>query len=344
MPILTLSSTTPSATGSGAAGTIAHIGTDTQSGFSTGGVVNSLGFTSHTVGDMIHAIVGGGDGSGSAVATAVGSAGSTGWMQVFAPIFNSTFGGGPALWMGQVVTPGPDTLNVTWGAHAHTTYLGTSQFTATVTQGPPIWTVDKVGSPASGSGTTITWPALTPTGTGELYVGLSAEGGTPSAGATAGFTYGQDAPVNEYCYNPTVSAVATPTCTQTSGTWNANGALMRAFASAATLNSNTVTLQQVPAGRQWVISQIGYEILPAYTPGAGVAVPTVNVTMNQRALYNGVNGNGGSNQGPPYIAVRPGDNLTVTWSNAPIGASCIANFFYNEYDAYAQPSDIGGLV
>jgi len=119
---------------------------------------------------------------------------------------------------------------------------------------------------------------------------------------------------------------------------------MRAFASAQTLNSNTVTLQQVPAGRQWVISQIGYEILPVYSPISPVPQPTVNVTMNQRALYNGVNGNGGSNQGPPYIAVRPGDNLTVTWANAPIGASCIANFFYNEYDAYAQPSDIGGLV
>ena len=341
---MTLSSTTPTAGGLGAPGTIAHTGTDRQSSFNSGVTVSTLNFTSLKAGDMVHAIVGGGDGTASAVASAVGSAGTTGWMQVFGPLFNSTFGGGAGLWMGQVVTPGADTLNVTWASHSHTSYLGVSQFTATVTLGPPVWTVDLIGVPTSGSGTTITWPSITPTGTGELYYGVSAEGGTPSAGATAGFSYAADAATNEYCYNPSVSAAVAPTCTQTSGTWNAQGALMRAFASAATLNSNTVTLQQVPAGRQWVISQIGYEILPVYVPGAGVTPPTVNVTMNQRALYNGVNGNGGSNQGPPYIAVRPGDNLTVTWANAPIGASCIANFFYNEYDAYAQPSDIGGLV
>jgi len=340
MPILTLSSTTPTATGSGAAGTISHVGTDRKSSFNSGVTVSTLTFTSINAGDMIHAIVGGGDGSASAVASALGSGGTTGWMQVLSPLFDSTFGGGPALWMGQVVTPGADTLNVTWSSHSHTTYLGISQYTSSVALANTVWTVDKVGTPTSGSGTTITWPSLTPTGTGELYYGISAEGGTPSAGATAGYTYNTDAATNEYCYNPSIGAATAPTCTQTSGTWQANGALMRAFAPAATVNSNTVTLQQVPAGRQWVISQIGYEILPVTT----ATNITVNVTMNQRALYSNVNGNGGANQGPPYIAVRPGDNLTVNWSNAPIGSSCIANFFYNEYDAYAQPSDIGGLV
>jgi len=343
MPILTLSSTTPAAAGLGPAGTIAHVGTDRKSSFNSGVTVNSLTFTSLNVGDLVVAIVGGGDGTAPATASAVGSPGTTGWQLVAGPCYDATFGGGAAIWMGTVVTPGADTLSVTWATHFHTSYIGISQFTPTVTSTPPAWVIDKIGGPTVGAtGTTLTWPSLTPTGTGELYYGVCGQGGTPSGGATAGFTYGTDSGTNQYLYNPSVSTVATPTSTQSSGTWTVLAALIRVFAASATTNSNTVTLQQVPAGRQWVISQIGYEILPVTTQTAPAI--TVNVTMNQRALYNGVNGNGGSNQGPPYIAVRPGDNLTVTWANAPVGSSCIANFFYNEYDAYAQPSDIGGLV
>lgn len=347
MPILTLSSTTPSVGGLGAAGTIAHVGTDAKSSFNNGTVVTKQNFTSHNVGDLIIAILGGGGSGGSAVATSVGSAGTTNWQLVVGPGFDATFQGGPAIWMGEVVTVGADTLNVTWDpAHANTTYIAVIQFTATVASGPPIWQIDKTGGPTVGTpGTTITWPSLTPTGTGELYFGTSAEGQNPSAGSTSGFTYATDGSVNEYCYNPSVGTAVAPTCTQaSSATWTVLSALIRAFAQTGTLNGNSVTLQQVPAGRQWIVSQIGYEIVPAYVPGTGVAQPTVNVTMNQRALYNGTNGNGGSNQGPPFIAVKPGDNMTVTWINAPVGASCVANFFYTEYDAYVTPNEIGNVV
>lgn len=345
MPILTLSSTTPTAGGSGAAGTFAHVGTDVKSPFNPGTTVNSLKFTSLNVGDVVFAIVGGGNGSATAIASAVGSPNTTGWEQVAGPCFDSTFGGGCYIWMGTVVNPTVnDVLSVTWSANSSTSYITIVQFHPTVTQGPPVYTVDQVGAQRSGTGTTATWPSLTPTGVGELYFGACAQGGTPSGGSTAGFTYGTDSATNQFLYDPIVATVQAPTATQTSGSWETIALLLQVFASAATLNGNTVTLQQVPAGLQWIVSQIGYEILPLYTPGTGVPVPTVNVTMNQRALYSGVNGNGGSNQGPPYVAVRPGDNLTVTWSNAPIGASCIANFFYTEYDATVTPSEIGNVV
>ena len=343
MPILTLSSTTPSAGTIGAAGTLAHAGTDKNSSFNSGVTVSSLNYTTGPVDGLVIALVGGGDGTAAAVASAVGSVNTTGWQLVNGPCYDATFGGGVAIWMGVVVNGGAaDTLTATWQAHQHTSYLSVLQFTPTVAQTPPIYQVDHIGGPTVGTpGTAISYPSLTPTGTGELYMGVAVTGGTPSAGSTAGFTYSQDAALDEVAWNAAVSAVVAPTCTQSpSSTWSVLAALIRVFASAATVNSNTVTLQQVPAGRQWVVSQIGYEILPV-TNASNI---TVNVTMNQRALYSNVNGNGGANQGPPFIAVKPGDNLTVTWANAPVGSSCIANFFYTEYDAYVTPNEIGNVV
>jgi len=90
----------------------------------------------------------------------------------------------------------------------------------------------------------------------------------------------------------------------------------------------------------WVISQIGFEILPASNLTGVVA----NVVFNGRALYPNINANGGFVQGPPWITVRSGDNLTVNFTGAPIGSSMVANFLYNEYPATTTSPEIGGLV
>lgn len=341
MPVLTQSVTVPAGTTGGAFGTITHVGTDKKSGFNSGTQVTSLTFTSLNQGDLIVALAGGGNGAGVAQATALGSGGSTGWAQDAISAIDPTFGGGVALWHGQVVTAGADTLTATWGANSSTTYLAVFQFTSG--QGATtVWTVDTTGVKSNTSSATITWPTLTPAGTGELYVGASVSANTGSAGATAGFTYFNDGAANEDCYNPAVSAASTPTATQApAGTSRAVGALYRGAAGTATTNSASLALTAgPPTGRMWVISQIGFEILPV----SALTTVVATATLNGRGLYGNINANGGYIQGPPYIAVRSGDNLVINFTGAPVGSSMVVNFFYNEYSANAQPSDIGGLV
>jgi hypothetical protein len=242
-----------------------------------------------------------------------------------------------------VVTAGSDTLTVTWGgSHSRTTYFSCAQFTAG--QGDTtVWTVDTENVKANTSSTTVTWPSLTPTqsAVGELYVGSSVSANNQSAGATSGYTYKTDGSGSEICYNPSITAVSAPTATQSpAGTSETVGALIRAFAGSTTTNSATLTMPPVPTGRMWVVSQIGFEILPA-TNSTGI---TATITLNGRTLYGNINANGGFQQGPPYVSIRSGDNLEIQFDGAPVGASMVANFFYNEYSAYATPHDIGGLV
>lgn len=345
MPVLTQSVTVPAGSTGGAFGTITHVGTDKFSPFSGGTQNSSIAFTSLSPGDLIVAVLGGGDGSAAALATAVGSGGSTGWVQLVASnaVFQSPgFGGGVGLWMGQVVTAGADTLNATFAAaHSSTTYINCMQFTTGQGAGT-IWTPDHTGSQQNASSTTIAWPSLTPTGTGELYIGGSVFANTHNGGATAGYTYKDDTVGNVDLYNPAISAVTAPTATQNSASTSGTvGALIRGQAGSATTNTASLALTAgPPTGRMWVISQIGFEILPASV----LTTVLASVTLNGRSLYGNQNANGGFIQGPPYISVRSGDNLVVNFTGAPIGASMVVNFFYNEYSANAQPSDIGGLV
>lgn len=348
MPLLALSSTVPAAAGSGSQITtgITPVGTPAHTAFNGSQPVTKLNFTSLNIGDLVAVLCGGGNGSQVAVPSSMASSGATGFQAATGPTnIDPTWGGGAQIWYGTIVTPtAPDQLQVTWLNNPNATFIDIYQFTTGVETGQ--WVLDKSAVRANASSTTITYPPLTPALASSLYVGTQVNGaGTATVGATSGFTYVKNVQGNNndiVCYNPNCAASAqSPTATiSPAEVTESVAAVWQAFNALTLVNSQSVTLGVIPTGRMWVVSQIGYEILPVTTNTNIVAT----VTMNGRAVYTGANGNGGSNQGPPYITVRPGDSLTITWTNVPIGSSCIGNFFYNEYDAYAQPQDIGGLV
>ena len=73
------------------------------------------------------------------------------------------------------------------------------------------------------------FPSLTPTGSGELYVGYSVVDNTASKGTTSGFTYDVTADDNAFVYDTTVSSTVAPTATQSpAGASSAVGLLLTA--------------------------------------------------------------------------------------------------------------------
>jgi hypothetical protein len=343
MPLLPISSTVPAAGGLGPPITtgITKVGTTVHALFAHG--VASITVTTLNVGDIIILALGGGNGSTpGAQPLSIGSPNTTGWQSAGGPVYDPAFGGAVNLWYGFVVNPTVgDVIGITWNANGagHTTYITALQFSTGIPTS--VWLVDTGGSKNNVSSTTITFPPLTPGGTSELYFGAECSLEVGSTGTTPGVVYDVSSDGFVQCYDVNTSAALAPTCPQTPANTSATvAAIFQAFQAAATTNSNSVTLGTVPTGRMWVVSQIGYEILPATDATDIVA----SVTLNGRAVYTGQDGNGGSNQGPPYFSIRVGDVLTVSWTNVPIGSSCVGNFFYNEYSANAQPSDIGGVV
>lgn len=74
------------------------------------------------------------------------------------------------------------------------------------------WTKDVVGASQNDtSSTTVTFPSLTPSGSGELYVGFGRNTNTATGGTTTGFTFDTSSNGIPYIYDPSVSAVVSPT-------------------------------------------------------------------------------------------------------------------------------------
>ena len=90
-----------------------------------------------------------------------------------------------------------------------------------------MWATDKTGTLNGASSTSVPFPSLTPSGSGELYFGYSAVAGTASAGTTSGFTYGVTAEANAVAYDTNVSGTVAPTATQSpAGTSSSVGVLL----------------------------------------------------------------------------------------------------------------------
>lgn len=102
-------------------------------------------------------------------------------------------------------------------------------------------------------------------------------------------------------------------------------AILTRSVTADSSGNGTVTIAEVPTGIQWVVSQVGIETVPA-----GTAVPAV-IRLNGRFVTSSANASSDAAQGPPYITINPGDQLTITWSGAPSRCSLIANIYLTEY-------------
>lgn len=115
------------------------------------------------------------------------------------------------LWRGTVVAVGTGTPVITWSG-TNTSYIEVDALMFSSGLGAStVWTVDGTagGIQKTTASTTVQYPSITPTAAGRVYFGKSVvSAGTPSAGATSGYSYGNDASSDQACWNPSCTASA----------------------------------------------------------------------------------------------------------------------------------------
>lgn len=282
------------------------------------------------------------------VFTAPSSSGSAGWADSGQGTVPDIIPNGwCSEWFGHVTTVGSQTLTVPYTGTISNSCLTVLEFTCPGVDVGTVWSKD-----SSNKGTfpaasiALNYPPITPVvQSPELYVGsISDFAGFISAGSSPGVTYlGSSSDGSIDAFNPNSTIVQAPNAVGNSANTNgycAVAMMMYATIAHAVFDNIRIFLPPITTGRMWIISQIGFEFLPANT----LQTITANIVLNGRVVKPGINPNAGQFQGPPYITVRAGDTMWVDLFNVPVGASAVANFLYNEYSAYAVPHDLGGVV
>jgi hypothetical protein len=151
--------------------------------------------------------------AGGATVSSVSGGGVSSWTKIRAAQGSSN-ASDAELWMGKVTTAGAATITVAYSNAAHSTTLWCREFK--MTGGTNTWTVDVSGSSNNPSSGTITFPTFTPTGSGELYVGVGLPINSATAGSTPGFTYDILPPYGDVAiFNPSCPASSVgATCPQ----------------------------------------------------------------------------------------------------------------------------------
>ena len=116
------------------------------------------------------------------------------------------------LWTGTVSTPGASTVTVAFPVSVTSidTGLSAQEFSAS-SGSSTAWGTDTGGGISNTSSATVTFPKLTPKGTGELYFGYDATANPASAGTTSGFHYAITSSDDIVAYDTNVSSAVQPT-------------------------------------------------------------------------------------------------------------------------------------
>lgn len=140
-----------------------------------------------------------------------GTADVGGW----SPLATWVLGGtGIEMWQARVGTPGTATITVTWNTSVAGLFVGYTDRSFTAGLGPnTVWAADVAGSGQSNSAaTTCAYPPKTPTAAGRLYAGYGFGSSLDLvAGSTSGYTYHIDSFGNCFIWNPSISALTSPT-------------------------------------------------------------------------------------------------------------------------------------
>ncbi len=194
-------------TSSGAA--ITSVGT--TSGAAAKGI-STLAVSPKALGDLLVVLVK--VDSGSAKATSVSGGGVASWSlaTTYAGYANHQF----SIWTGVVTSTGAATVTVGFSASVSGIEVGLEgQEFSSALGTSTVWGVDNGGGISNASGSTTTFAALTPAGTGELYIGFnSVSNANASAGSTPGFTYAVTPDGDIVAYDPSVSSTVQPTARQ----------------------------------------------------------------------------------------------------------------------------------
>jgi len=187
---------------------IKPVGTLTSNG---GSALTTLNVTPVTTGDVF--VVFAEVSTTGPTVSSVSGGGVTTWNKGVQ--FAGTGGVDTEIWFGKITTTGSSTVTFNWSASiaGHFVEYGAQEFGAG--RGPnTVWTLDKSGTSNGTSSTTVPFPSLTPSGTGELYFGYAEVANAATTGNTSGFTTVVTDDGNAVTYDPSVSSAVSPTTTQ----------------------------------------------------------------------------------------------------------------------------------
>lgn len=152
------------------------------------------------------------------------SGGNCTWTNIisFVSTADSSVTGQESIWMGVATGTGSSTATVTTSGSGSWVDLDTQQFTCAGVSSATKWLLD--GSAATKnnttSSTTMTYPTLTPSDSGRMYVGFGCAGvnAATTASPTTGYTVVLDPNVqNAIIYNTSVSGAQSPTSQEGTG-------------------------------------------------------------------------------------------------------------------------------
>jgi len=278
----------------------------------------------------------------SSITVASVSGGGATWQK----LTNTVDGVDVELWLGTVTTTGSSTITVSYSGSISSTSVELSAQEYTSSTGPTtVWSSDVVGNAHNdSSSTTVTFPSLTPSTSGELYVGYARVQNTGAAGSTSGFTYDVTSPnTNVYIFNPSVSGAVSPAAAQSpSGTSVSVGALLRAGSPTVTtastwdvvsggsipLNLNDATTSSATPGTTTNTSYLYGDLLfggtapveQITTTASGTSVSyLVSNPTGVQGVYSGNSGSYGSVQEMAVYTVYGNQSLSAGTRVTPFG-------------------------
>ncbi len=286
-----------------------------------GVALTTLAVSPKTVGDvMVVGIMG-----QTLSVSSISGGGVTTWKK--AAQFQGAEGNDVELWYGTVTSTGASTITFSWsGTLAGGIEYSAQEYTAGLGSAT-VWAADKTGTVNGASSTSVPFPSLTATGSGELYVGFSVVANTAGTGSTTGFTYDVTSDGNALTYDTNVSGTVAPTATQSpAGTSSAVGLLLTASNGAPppapTVTGLSVTSGSTAGGTSVTITGTGFSGVTGVkfgtVAGTGVVVnSTTSITVTSPAESAGtvdvtVSAAGGTSATNP-----PNDQFTFTAPPAP---------------------------
>ena len=176
--------------------------------YSSAAGVTTLSVSPQHVGDLLALVVK--ISSSTITASSVSGGGVGTWARAVGPY--SGYGGDDLeIWTGTVTTTGPGTVTVAFSSSVSAIYTGLAAQEFAASGSNPSWGIDTGAGISNASSTTVTFPKLTPQGSGEAYFAYDAVANTGSAGTTSGFTYTTTSDGDVAAYDTGVSGAVQPT-------------------------------------------------------------------------------------------------------------------------------------
>ncbi len=178
------------------------------------------------------------------------------------------------IWTGTVSATGSSTVSVTFSGSVASIYTGLAVHEFSASSGTAtVWGIDAASGISNTSSTTVTFPKLAPTGTGELYFGYAGVANNAAAGSTSGFSYATTTDADVVAYDTDVLAAVQPTAKQSpAGVSGAAAALIIASpsSSSTTLPGSPAITSVVPGNGQLTVY---------FTPGSNGGRPLTSFTI-----------------------------------------------------------------